>query len=169
MVIQKVGNHAGGAGHGQSGDNYSISSRNLAAVQANIATPRLAPSWKRELMHVSSKIADSVKTRGRSVRDDRVVGIVESGPGRRRGGELKPGRAQAQMVRPPGAANAVDAMRHPFQSLIVDQARDRRVADSGLLCLAAGDQPPLTIRNLRQPLHWLCHAAKYTVIRWFCR
>jgi hypothetical protein len=153
MISEKVGDHASGTGHGQAGENDPIGSRDLAAVQANIATPRLAPSWKRELVHVRPKIPDSVEARSRGMRDDRVVWVVEASPGGPLGSELKPGGPKPEMVGLPGAANAVNAMRNPFQPPVLRQARQRRVADACFLCLAPGDQPPLTLRNLEQPLY----------------
>jgi hypothetical protein len=91
-------------------------------MQTEIAAPRLTASRKRELMHVCPKIADPVETRGRGVRDNRVVGVVEASPGGRLGSELKPGCPQPQMVRLPGSANAVNTMRHPFQPAVCRQA-----------------------------------------------
>ena len=148
MVGEKIGNHASGTGHRQAGDNDPIGSRNLAAVQPNIAAPRLPPSWKRELMDVRPKIPDSVEARSRGMRDDRVVGVVEASPGGPLGSELKPGSPKPEMVGLPGAANAVDAMRNPFQPPVLRQTRHRRIADACFLCLAPGDQPPLILRNL---------------------
>ena len=122
MVGEEVGDHAGGTGRRQAGENDSISGRHLAAMQADIATARLAPSRKRELVHVRPKIANSVEARGRGVRDDRAVEVIEAGPGGRLGSELKPGGPQPQMLRLSGAANAVNAMRNPLQPTIRRQA-----------------------------------------------
>jgi hypothetical protein len=58
VIGEKVGDHAGGAGHWQAGEDDPIRSRDLAAVQTDVAAPCLAPSWKRELVHVCPKIAD---------------------------------------------------------------------------------------------------------------
>ncbi len=44
MVGEKIGDRASGAGYRQTGENDPISSGNLAAVQTDVAAPRLAPS-----------------------------------------------------------------------------------------------------------------------------
>ncbi len=103
------------------------------------------------------------------MRDDGVIGIIEAGPGGHLGSELKPGNSQPEIIGLPAAANAVDAVRYPFQPPIVDQARQRRVAYTRLLCMTPRDQSPLIFCNLGQPLRWTCHTAKYTEIRVFCR
>ena len=82
------------------------------------------------------------------MRDDRVVGVVEAGPSGPLGSELQPGGPKPEMVGLSGAANAVDAVRNSFQPPVLRQTRQRRVADACFLCLAPGDQPPLTLRNL---------------------
>ncbi len=148
MVSEKVGDRASGAGHRQTGKNDSIGIRNLAAVQANIAASRLAPSRKRELMHVCPKIADSVETRGRGMRDDRVVEVVEANPSGPLGSELKPGGPQLEMIGLPGTANAKDAVRYSLQPTVRRQPGQRRMANSRLLRLTSRDQSPLTLRNL---------------------
>lgn len=148
MVSEKVGDRASGAGHRQAGENDPIGSRNLAAVQANIAAPRLAPSRKRELMHVRTKIADSVEARGRGMRDNRVVEVVEASPGGPLGSELKPGGPQLEMIGLSGAANAKDAVRYSLQPAVRRQTGQRRMANSRLLRLTSRDQSPLTLGNL---------------------
>ncbi len=148
VVGEKVGDHAGRSGHGQAGENDPISSGNLAAVQANIAAPRLAASWERELMHVCPKVSDPVEARSRRMRDDGVVGIVEAGPGGRLGNKLKPGSPQPEMIGCPGAANAKDAVRYSLQPTVRRQTGQRRMANSRLLRLTSRDQSPLTLRNL---------------------
>ncbi len=148
VVGEKVGDRAGGAGHGQAGENDSIRGRHLAAMQADIAAPRLAPSQQRELVHVCAKIADSVEARGRGMRDDRVAEVVEAGPGGRLRSELKPGGPQLEMIGLPGAANAKDAVRYSLQPTVRRQPGQRRMANSRLLRLTSRDQSPLTLRNL---------------------
>lgn len=148
MVGEKVGDHASSSGHGQAGENDPIGSGNLAAVQANIAAPRLAPSWERELMHVCPKNSDPVEARSRRMRDDRVVEVVEASPGGPLGSELKPSGPQLEMIGLPGAANAKDAMRYSLQPTVRRQTGQRRMANSRLLRLTSRDQSPLTLRNL---------------------
>lgn len=118
MVGEKIGDHARRAGHRQAGENDPIGNGHLAAVQTDISAPRLTASRKRELVYVRPKVPDSVETRGRRVRDDGVIGVIEAGPGRHLGSELKPSSAQPEVVWLPGAANAVHAVRNPFQPTV---------------------------------------------------
>ncbi len=162
MGSEKIGNHASGAGHRQTRENDPIGRGNHAAVQTNVAAPSLAPAWKRELVHVRAKITHSVKARGRCVRDDGVIRIVETGPGGRLGGELKPGSAQPEVVALPGAANAVHAVRHSLQPSVGSQAGQRGMTNARLPRLAPRNQPPLVLRNLGKSLYWTHITAKYT-------
>jgi len=168
VIGQKVGDHAGRAGHRQAGEHDPIRSRNLAAVQTDIAAPCLAPLWKRELMYVCPQISDSMEPRGRSVRDDGAVGVVEASPGGLLGIKLEPSGAQPEMVGLSGAANAIETVRHPLQPAVCRQAGQRRMANSRLLRLTSRDQSPLTLRNLRYPLHRPHDAANYTESRILC-
>ena len=101
VVCEKVGDHAGGSGHRQAGKDDSIGSRDLAAVQADVAAPRLAPSGKRELVHVRPQVADPMQAGSRRVRDDRVLEVVEASPCGPLGCELKPGGPQPEVLGSP--------------------------------------------------------------------
>lgn len=73
------------------------------------------------------------------------------------------------MVGFPGASHTVDAVCHPFQPTVRRQTGQRRGTNTRLLGLAPGDQPPLTLRCLKQPLTRSHGTANYTENGLFCR
>ncbi len=117
-------------------------------MKAHVGSTRLPPGRQGEFVAVSRKVTEPVHNRGRAVRDDTLGGSPL--PGKDIGCELKPGRAEREVVRRRRTREVVHALSHPLQHRFRSQALEGGRRDPRSFGLAASQEPPLVSSDLSE-------------------
>jgi hypothetical protein len=161
VIVEQVGDHATGAGRGKTVQQQPLPARHLAAVQAYVGPAGLASRRKRELVHVGTQIADAVQGCSRGMRDECHIGRAHTRPPRFVGLELKPGRPKLEMVWLGSPTNSVNAVCDTLEQPVTGEARERACAHPGFPRLLSRAKTPLLLGDVKEPLEWTSHTAKY--------
>jgi hypothetical protein len=136
-----------GLGDGQSAKFDPLAGLEPAVVETDVRSAGLLPCWKGELVPVGWQMADPVKDGRRPMGHDSLIRCPL--PGRSIGGELKPCRAELEVVRDGGTGQVIHTVCDSLQNRSLGcETVERGPRDTGALRLTAGHEAPLVRGDL---------------------
>jgi len=143
LIVEEVGGDARRPRDRHSAEDDPLARGDLSVMQPDVLAARLSPHRQGELMAIRGEMAEAVQCRRRAVGDDPL--LRRPLPGRNGWCELQPRCPKLEVIRWWRPRQAVHPLCHPIKDTCRGETLQGGPGDAGMLCLAAGDEPPLIL------------------------